>query len=99
MSDLGYQSNKAQSELQLCYNDLETFLTRMHAAATTPWPAYEAIGPHRNGEWIQLNTNIIQIENEYYSNIRPKSTTGRGERRSEERRVGKEGVSTCRTRW
>ena len=80
MSDLGYQNNKAQAELQLCYNDLETFLTRMQAAVTTPWPDYEAIGTHRNGEWIQLNTNIIQIENEYYSNIRPKRTTGRGER-------------------
>ncbi|MDS1140300.1 glutamate--cysteine ligase [Pusillimonas sp. SM2304] len=82
MSDLGYKSNQAQAELQLCYNDLETFLTRMHTAVTTPWPEYEAIGTHRNGEWIQLNTNIIQIENEYYSNIRPKRATGRGERPS-----------------
>src|SRR5690606_37372522 len=80
MSDLGYQNNKAQAELQLCYNDLETFLARMYTAVTTPWPAYEAIGTHRNGEWIQLNTNIIQIENEYYSSIRPKRTTGRCER-------------------
>lgn len=79
MSDLGYQ-NKAQSDLQLCYNDLETFLSRMHTAVTTPWPAYQAIGTHRNGEWVQLNTNILQIENEYYSNIRPKRATGRGER-------------------
>ncbi|HUH60246.1 MAG TPA: glutamate--cysteine ligase [Candidimonas sp.] len=79
MSDLGYQ-NKAQSDLQLCYNDLETFLTRMYAAVTTPWPDYVAKGTHRDGEWIQLNTNILQIENEYYSNIRPKRTTGRGER-------------------
>lgn len=79
MSDIGYQ-NKAQSELQLCYNDLETFLTRMHTAVTTPWPEYEAIGTHRNGEWIQLSTNILQIENEYYSNIRPKRTTGRCQR-------------------
>ena len=79
MSDLGYQ-NKAQSDLQLCYNDLETFLERMYAAVTTPWPAYEAIGTHRNGEWIQLSGNILQIENEYYSNIRPKRTTGRCER-------------------
>ncbi|NYT65687.1 glutamate--cysteine ligase [Alcaligenaceae bacterium] len=79
MSDIGYQ-NKAQSELQLCYNDLETFLTRMHKAVTTPWPDYAAIGTHRNGEWIQLNTNILQIENEYYSNIRPKRTTGRCQR-------------------
>lgn len=79
MSDLGYQ-NKAQSDLQLCYNDLETFLARMLNAVTKPWPAYEAIGTHRNGEWIQLNTNILQIENEYYSNIRPKRATGRCER-------------------
>src|SRR5690606_21618104 len=71
MSDLGYQ-NKAQSDLELCYNDLETFLARMQTAVTTPWPAYEAIGTHRDGEWIQLNTNVLQIENEYYSNIRPK---------------------------
>ncbi|MGE4368740.1 MAG: glutamate--cysteine ligase [Burkholderiaceae bacterium] len=79
MSDLGYQ-NKAQSDLQLCYNDLPTFLARMFKAVTTPWPAYEKIGTHRDGQWIQLNTNILQIENEYYSNIRPKRSTGRCER-------------------
>src|SRR5690606_38129748 len=79
MSDLGYQ-NKAQSELQLCYNDLETFLRRMYSAVTTVWPPYEQLGTHKNGEWIQLNTNILQIENEYYSSIRPKRTTQRGER-------------------
>jgi len=79
MSDLGYQ-NKAQSDLQLCYNDLETFLQRMHTAVTTPWPAYERQGTHQNGEWIQLNTNVLQIENEYYSSIRPKRSTNRGER-------------------
>src|SRR5690606_18165950 len=79
MSDLGYQ-NPIQSELQLCYNDLETFTQRIHRAVTTPWPAYEAIGTHRDGQRIQLNTSILQIENEYYSNIRPKQATGRCER-------------------
>ena len=79
MSDLGYR-NKAQSELQLCYNDLPTFLNRMYHAVATVWPEYQAIGTHRDGEWIQLNTNILQVENEYYSNIRPKRTVGRGER-------------------
>ena len=79
MSDLGYQ-NKAQSGLKLCYNDLGTFLSRLYNAVTTPWPAYEKIGTHRDGEWIQLNTNILQIENEFYSSIRPKRTTGRCER-------------------
>jgi len=79
MSDLGYK-NQTQSELQLCYNDIETFLTRMYDAVTTPWPPYQAIGTHRDGQWVQLNTNVLQIENEYYSSIRPKRTTGRCER-------------------
>ena len=79
MSDLGYQ-NKAQSGLKLCYNDLNTFLERLYDAVTTPWPDYQAIGTHRNGEWIQLNTNVLQIENEFYSSIRPKRTTGPCER-------------------
>jgi len=79
MSDLGYR-NKTQSELQLCYNDLDTFLQRMYKAVTTPWPAYQAIGTQCDGQWLQLNTHILQIENEYYSNIRPKRTVGRCER-------------------
>uniref|UniRef100_UPI003F65DA25 glutamate--cysteine ligase n=1 Tax=Castellaniella ginsengisoli TaxID=546114 RepID=UPI003F65DA25 len=79
MSDLGYK-NPNQSDLQLCYNDLDTFTARIHNAVTTPWPAYEAIGTHRDGRRIQLNTSILQIENEYYSSIRPKQTTGRCER-------------------
>lgn len=80
MSDLGYQNKEAQAELQLCYNDLDTFLLRIRRAATSEWPAYAAIGDFRNGERIQLNTNILQIENEYYSNIRPKRTPKAGER-------------------
>jgi len=79
MSDLGYQ-NKAQSGLKLCYNDLNTFLARLYDAVTTPWPEYQAIGTHRDGQWIQLNTNVLQIENEFYSSIRPKRTTGPCER-------------------
>lgn len=81
MSDLGYQ-NKAQSDLQLCYNDIDTYIKRVYDAVTTPWPPYEAIGTHRNGEWIQLNTNLLQIENEFYASIRPKRTTERCERPS-----------------
>ncbi|HEX7385948.1 MAG TPA: glutamate--cysteine ligase [Castellaniella sp.] len=79
MSDLGYK-NPNQSELRLCYNDLDTFTARIYKACTTSSPAYEAIGTHRNGERIQLNTNTLQIENEYYSSIRPKQTAGRCER-------------------
>jgi glutamate--cysteine ligase len=38
---------------------------------------YEKIGIRVNGEYRQLNANILQIENEYYSSIRPKPATGR----------------------
>ena len=79
MSDLGYQ-NKAQSGLKLCYNDLTMFLQRLYDAVTTPWSDYQKIGTHRDGQWIQLNANILQIENEFYSSIRPKRTTGPCER-------------------
>ncbi|WKU20060.1 glutamate--cysteine ligase [Advenella alkanexedens] len=79
MSDLGYQ-NDAQAALTLCYNDLDSFIQKMYNAVTQPWPEYAAIGTHRDGQWIQLNTNVLQIENEFYSSIRPKRTTSRGER-------------------
>ncbi len=79
MSDLGYQ-NDAQAGLKMCYNDLSTFIRKMYHAVTQPWPEYQALGTHRDGQWIQLNTNVLQIENEYYSTIRPKRTTARGER-------------------
>ncbi len=79
MSDLGYQSN-AQSGLTPCYDDLSTYIDSLSKAIKTPYPAYEHIGTKKDGEWIQLNTNILQIENEYYSSIRPKRVVKSGER-------------------
>lgn len=79
MGDLGYH-NDAQSNLKSCYNDLDGFAKLICDAVTTPWPAYEAIGTQKDGKWIQLNTNVLQIENEFYANIRPKRSIGRGER-------------------
>src|SRR5690606_37984577 len=77
MSDLGYQSN-AQASLTPCYNDLASYTESLRTAVSTPYPAYEAIGTKQDGEWLQLNTNVLQIENEYYSNIRPKRVTRSG---------------------
>lgn len=79
MGDLGYH-NDAQTNLKSCYNDLASFAKLICNAVTTPWPAYEAIGTQKEGQWIQLNTNVLQIENEFYANIRPKRSIGRGER-------------------
>lgn len=79
MSDLGYQSN-AQAGLTPCYNNLDSYTDSLRKAVGTPYPPYVEIGTHVDGEWVQLNTNILQIENEYYSNIRPKRVTYTGER-------------------
>ncbi len=79
MSDLGYQSN-AQAGLTPCYNDLASYTDSLRKAVATPYPPYVEVGTHQDGEWVQLNTNILQIENEYYSNIRPKRVTYTGER-------------------
>ena len=79
MSDLGYQNN-AQAGLTPCYNDLQSYIDSLRQAVSTPYPPYEKVGTKQDGEWVQLNTNILQIENEYYSSIRPKRVTYTGER-------------------
>lgn len=79
MSDLGYQSN-AQAGLTPCYNELSSYTDSLLCAVSTPYPAYQKIGTKQGDEWLQLNTNILQIENEYYSTMRPKRITLEGER-------------------
>lgn len=79
MSDLGYQ-NDVQANLKSCFNTLSGFSKLIYNAVSTPWPAYEEIGTQRDGKWLQLNTNVLQIENEFYATIRPKRTHGRGDR-------------------
>src|SRR5262249_9055972 len=54
---------------------------------------YEALGVEVDGEYRQLNANILQIENEYYSFIRPKRVARSGERPTKAlRRAGVEYV-------
>jgi glutamate--cysteine ligase len=79
MSDVGYR-NSAQSGLTPHYNDLQSYISSLAHAVSDPYPAYVAMGTQRDGEWIQINTNVLQIENEYYSTIRPKRVINSGER-------------------
>ncbi|MGQ4879632.1 glutamate--cysteine ligase [Billgrantia sp. LNSP4103-1] len=78
MSDLGYQ-NKVQAQLKICFNSLSNYVGTLRHAISTPWPAYEALGVRDGTDWQQLNANILQIENEYYSDIRPKRVTRHNE--------------------
>jgi glutamate--cysteine ligase len=79
MSDLGY-TNSAQSSLNVTYNSLQEYIAGLHAAISMPSEEYKNIGINVNGEYQQLNANVLQIENEFYSTIRPKRTTESGER-------------------
>ncbi|HAD09023.1 MAG TPA: glutamate--cysteine ligase [Porticoccaceae bacterium] len=79
MGDLGYQS-KAQEALVVCYNSLTSYIENLRQALTETYPPYEKIGIRDpNGKYLQLNTHLLQIENEFYSTIRPKRTTESGE--------------------
>nr|WP_277750962.1 glutamate--cysteine ligase [Ningiella ruwaisensis] len=71
MSDLGYTS-AAQSNLRICYNDLSTYVETLRRAINKPAQQYANIPAGENGNWQQLNKNVLQIENELYSPIRPK---------------------------
>jgi len=71
MSDLGYH-NKKQKELEFCFNSLESYLMGLERAIRTEDPDYKKIGIKDGQDYLQLNSNIIQIENEYYGQIRPK---------------------------
>jgi glutamate--cysteine ligase len=78
MSDLGYQS-QAQAKLNISHNNLESYLENMTQAIQQHYPDYEKIGANLDGSYRQLNANILQLENEYYSEIRPKRVTKIGE--------------------
>jgi glutamate--cysteine ligase len=80
MGRLGYQSD-AQSSLAVSYNSLEGYGNSLQDALTRPYPPYEAIGVMGpDGQYRQLDTSLLQIENEFYGTIRPKRVIFPGER-------------------
>lgn len=79
MSDIGYKS-KNQANLKIDYNSLTGYVESLSHAIETPYPDYQAIGVKVDGKYKQLNGNILQIENEFYSTVRPKQITESGEK-------------------
>ena len=82
MSDLGYR-NKNQAGVRISVNSLADYVRDLTRAVSTPHAEYEKIGVKVDGEYRQLNANLLQIENEYYSYIRPKRVARSGEHPSE----------------
>jgi glutamate--cysteine ligase len=79
MSDIGYR-NKNQAGVSVSVNSIDEYVRDLSRAINTPFPPYADLGVRLNGEYRQLNANILQIENEYYSFIRPKRVADTGER-------------------
>ena len=82
MSDLGY-TNSEQSSLQICYNNLSGYLDGVKNAINLPSKKFEKIGIKVDGKYQQLNSNVLQIENELYAPVRPKCVAKPGEKPSE----------------
>jgi len=73
MGDIGYQNNKeSETGVKACYRNLDSYVQTLQRAIETPFSEYEKIGIKVNGQYQQLNANLLQIENEYYSTVRPK---------------------------
>jgi len=80
MGRLGYQSD-AQSSLAVSYNSLEGYGHSLQSALTLPYAPYQAVGVRApDGQYQQLATSLLQIENEFYGTIRPKRVIYPGER-------------------
>ncbi len=80
MGRLGYQS-EAQGSLAVSYNGLDGYAASLQEALTKAYPAYESVGiMNPGGEYNQLATSLLQIENEFYGTIRPKRVIRPGER-------------------
>ncbi len=80
MGRIGYQSD-AQATLAVSYNSLESYAHSLHEALTLPYPLYQSLGIRNpGGDYNQLATSLLQIENEFYGLIRPKRVIRSGER-------------------
>lgn len=79
MSDIGYKNNQPDG-LSVSYNSLDEYIADLQRAIQTLHPPYEEKGVMVDGFFQQLNANILQIENEYYSSVRPKQPIRSGEK-------------------
>ena len=73
MCDIGYQ-NSLENEVgfKANYDNLDSYVASLTKAIGTPSSRFAEIGVKVDGIHRQLNANMLQIENEYYSSVRPK---------------------------
>ncbi|WP_138146645.1 glutamate--cysteine ligase [Bathymodiolus heckerae thiotrophic gill symbiont] len=81
MGDIGYQNlREDEAGVKANYNSLRHYIHSLKSGMQTSCDEYENIGLKKQGRYQQLNTNILQIENEYYASVRPKPDTASGKK-------------------
>ena len=76
MGDIGYQNNQeADIGVKACYDSVGDYVRSLGRAVTTESDHYRRLGVKEGGAYRQLSASILQIENEYYSTIRPKHSS------------------------
>lgn len=87
LGNLGYQSS-VQDDLTVSYNNLPTYIRDLLKVLNESYHGYEIFSSSTIANessrsaiesWQQLSAAILQIENEFYSVIRPKQTARSGE--------------------
>lgn len=79
MSDIGYTNNCSNRKFDVSYDSLEAYLRTLGYLINMPHAAYDDINERNKNEAQQLNSNILQIESEYYATVRPKQVPKDGE--------------------
>lgn len=78
VSEFGY-SNKTHEKYKVSFNNLEEYISDIRNLLSTESDEYVNLGIYSGDSKIQLNGNILQNESEFYSSIRLKQITARGE--------------------
>lgn len=73
LGPIGYQ-NKAQANINLNFRTIEGYARDLLSATQMPDSNFSCIPvKNKTGDYQQLNNHVLQIENEFYSSIRPKA--------------------------
>lgn len=77
--NLGYQSDTQKGLIDICYNSLSNYVRTLANAVTSSHQKYTEMGLKDGEDYLQVNTNILQSEAEFYSTIRAKRVPAPGE--------------------
>jgi len=81
LGNIGYQYRDDKNlDLSVCHSNIECYMRDIIGHVSEVHPPYQKTGLFDDqGRYQQLTTNRLQIENEYYSSVRPKQIAKPGE--------------------